>query len=236
MSISHVLSADDRFSATQATHSGRGWTTTPLSQDRRHQDGFGQSEPTVRFAANNEIYGEGDETQSFYKILSGVVRVCKFLSDGRRQIDAFHMTGDVFGFESGVKHRLSAEAVSDCAVICYRWKGVAALVAEDDRLTRHLFSHAMYCLERAQEHSLLLGCGNATQRLAAFLLEMADRNPRDDIINLTMTRQDIADYLGLTVETVSRTLSQFERDAVIRLRTARCIRLKNRAALRRLIS
>jgi len=193
----------------------------------------------LHFAPDQEIYTEGDEAKSFYKVESGVVRTCKFLNDGRRQIDSFHVTGDLFGFEAGTEHRLSAEAVSDCTVIPYRRRGLEALAMTDARLARQLFSHAMQCLERAQEHSLLLGRRSAAQKLAAFLLQMADRRgdaPDDEVVDLAMTRQDIADYLGLTIETVSRTLSQLERDAVIALPTARRIRLRSRMALQNLNS
>jgi CRP/FNR family transcriptional regulator, nitrogen fixation regulation protein len=227
-----TVSADHGFSTAQAALSGMPWTTSS-AQDRLDRSSAVQCGPLLHFAANGEIYCEGDEAKSFYKVLSGVVRTCKFLNDGRRQIDAFYGAGDVFGIEVGLEHRLSAEAVADCTVVSYRRRNLETLATTDDRLARHFFSYAMQCLERAQKHSLLLGRRGATEKLAAFLLEMADRNPEDEVIDLAMTRQDIADYLGLTIETVSRTLSQLERDAVIALPAARRIRLKNRAALQR---
>jgi CRP/FNR family nitrogen fixation transcriptional regulator len=189
------------------------------------------SGPVLHFTADGGIYGEGDETRSFYKIVSGVVRTCKFLSDGRRQIDAFHVAGDVFGFEMGAEHRLTAEAVTDCSVISYRRRGAEMSAASDDGLARQFLSHAMRSLERAQEHSLLLGRRSAQQKLAAFLLDLADRGPDDDMVELAMTRLDIADYLGLTIETVSRTFSQLERDDMIQLVSIRRIRLKDRGGL-----
>jgi CRP/FNR family transcriptional regulator, nitrogen fixation regulation protein len=104
----------------------------------------------------------------------------------------------------------------------------------DDRLAAQFFGYAMQNLQRAQEHSLLLGRRSASQKVAAFLVEMGDRAACDHIIDLAMARQDIADYLGLTIETVSRTLSNLERDAIISLPTARRVCVKKGQALLRL--
>jgi CRP/FNR family nitrogen fixation transcriptional regulator len=196
------------------------------------ESGAGAS--VLHFAPDTEIYAEGEAATSFYKVVSGVVRTCKFLSDGRRQIDAFYGTGEIFGFEAGAEHKLSAEAVSDCTVVPYRRRGFEGLAERDDKVAGQLFSFAMRCLERAQEHALLLGRRSAAQKLAAFLLEMADRQPAGTTIELPMTRQDIADYLGLTIETVSRTLSQLERDGVIALPSARRVCVRDARALRHL--
>jgi CRP/FNR family transcriptional regulator, nitrogen fixation regulation protein len=195
-------------------------------------DGFELSGVVMQVAADRQIYAEGDEARCFYKVVSGVVRTCRFLSDGRRQIDAFHMEGEVFGFEAGTDHRMAAEAVSDCTVIAYRRRGLETMVFQDDRLGRWFFSHAMTCMDLAREHSLLLGRGSAAQKISAFLLEFARREGCESTVELAMSRQDIADYLGLTIETVSRTLSQLERDGVIALPSARRVALKDRAALR----
>jgi CRP/FNR family nitrogen fixation transcriptional regulator len=183
----------------------------------------------THFAADQEVYAEGDEARSFYKVVSGVVRTCRFLSDGRRQIDSFHVAGDVFGFEAGADHRLTAEAVSHCSVIAYRRRGLETMIVQDDRLGRWFFSHAMTALARVREHSLLLGRSSAAQKIAAFLLEIEGHD--GNLVDLAMSRQDIADYLGLTIETVSRTMSQLERDGIISLPAARRIVLKDRRAL-----
>jgi len=190
--------------------------------------------PVLNFAQNRDIYEEGDEADIFYKVVSGVVRTCKFLGDGRRQIDAFHIAGDLFGLEMRHSHSLCAEAVSGCTVISYRRRGIEALAANDEVLSRQLFLYAMRNLARAQEHSLLLGRGSAVEKVAAFLIEVSEPMPDAKVISLAMTRQDIGDYLGLTVETVSRTFSQLEREAFIELPSARQIWVKDRDALRRL--
>jgi CRP/FNR family transcriptional regulator, nitrogen fixation regulation protein len=192
--------------------------------------------PVLHFAQDRDIYSEGDNADVFFKLVSGVVRTCKFLSDGRRQIDSFYVAGEVFGLEAADAHSLCAEAVSDCTVISYRRRGLEALAANDHALSRRLFSHAMKNLARAQEHSLSLGRRNAVEKIAAFLVDLFEKAPDAKVITLAMTRQDIADYLGLTMETVSRTLSQLERDAFIELTTARQIRMKDRTALRGLNS
>ena len=197
-------------------------------------DGLELSGVVMHIAADRQIYAEGDEALRFYKVVSGMVRTCRFLSDGRRQIDAFHMEGEVFGFEAGPEHKMAAEAVSDCTVIAYRRRGLETMVFQDDRLGRWFFSHAMTCMELAREHSLLLGRGSAAQKISAFLLEFARREHCDSTVELAMSRQDIADYLGLTIETVSRTLSQLERDGTIALPAARRVVLKDRRALRAL--
>ncbi len=204
--------------------------------DRRETGGGAHSGQVLHFAPDSEIYGDGDENVSFYKVLSGVVRTCKFRSDGRRQIDGFHLAGEIFGFDAGSRHRLSAEAVCDSAIVAYRWRALESSGEIDDRLAGQFFGYAMQNLQRAQEHSLLLGRRSAAQKVAAFLVEMADRATSDQVFDLAMARQDIADYLGLTIETVSRTLSILERDDVISLPTARRVCVKNNQALRRLSS
>lgn len=233
MSVSLGVAAKPGQVAPLAPFSTLPWTMPAEPQDRQS---FELSGVVMHFAADRPIYAEGDEARSFYKVISGVVRTCRFLSDGRRQIDAFHMAGEVFGFEAGSDHRMSAEAVSDCTVIAYRRRGLEAMISQGEGLGRWFFSHVMNCLALAREHSLLLGRGSAAQKISAFLLEAADRQNNDPFVDLAMSRQDIADYLGLTIETVSRTLSQLERDGTIRLPTARRVELKDRRALRALNS
>jgi len=185
----------------------------------------------VNIAEGREIFAEGGDTDVFYKVISGVVRVCKFLSDGRRQIEAFHVAGEVFGFELGAERLLSAEAVSDCTLVCYRRRSVESLAQKDQGISQQLFQYAMQNLAQAQGHSLLLGRRGAAEKVASFLLNWAGHSSDKRVAHLAMTRQDIADYLGLTIETVSRSLSQFERDGVILLANTREVRLRNVEAL-----
>ena len=186
-------------------------------------------------AQDRVIYGEGDAANFFFKVALGVVRTCKHLSDGRRQIDDFYVPGDVFGLEAGADHSLSAEAACACSIISYRRHDLATLVS-DNELSYQFFCYAIQRLARAQEHAILLGRRRAVEKVAAFLIAWAAYSPMKNIIILEMTRQDIADYLGLTIETVSRKLSQLEQKAFIELPTARQIKLKDRTGLRNLSS
>jgi len=185
----------------------------------------------VQIAEGREIFAEGDDTDVFYKVISGVVRVCKFLSDGRRQIAAFHVVGDVFGIELGTERELAAEAVNDCTLVVYRRRSIELLAAKDEAVSRQMFQFAMLNLSQAMGHSLLLGRRGAAEKVAAFLLDWQARSARQDVIHLPMTRQEIGDYLGLTIETVSRSLSQLERDGVIALPNTRDVRILNADAL-----
>jgi CRP/FNR family nitrogen fixation transcriptional regulator len=219
----------------KAAPSGAHRTVQPFS-DRLETGGSAYGGEVLHLAADSEIYGDGDESTSFYKVLSGVVRTCKFRRDGRRQIDAFHFPGEIFGFAASARHLFSAEAVCNCAVVAYRWRAFVTAGEIDDRLLGQFFVYAMQSLRRAQEHSLLLGRRSAPQKVAAFLIDMADRAASGQIIELAMARRDIADYLGLTIETVSRTLSTLERDAIVSLPTARRVCVRNGQALRRFSS
>jgi CRP/FNR family nitrogen fixation transcriptional regulator len=232
MSASVSLHANHGFAAAQAASALL--RRNPAMPDQFFSNTAAPGAPAMRFAADEEIYAEGDAAASFYKVEQGVVRVCKYLSDGRRQIDAFYTAGDVFGFEAGETYGFGAEAVTHCTLTPYRRSGLERMVAGNDAMALKLFSYAMLCVQRSRAHALLLGRGSATQKLAAFLGEMFATKPSDEAIELAMTRQDIADYLGLTIETVSRTLSQFERDGIIKLATSRRINLKNRTMLRQL--
>ena len=185
----------------------------------------------VRFAEGHEIFAEGDAPEAFFKVVTGVVRVCKFLSDGRRQIEAFHVAGEIFGLELGEDRLLCSEAVSDCTLVSYRRRSIETLAQNDENITRQLFRYAMQNLAHAQGHSLLLGRRGASEKMASFLLSQAEHSADGRTVTLAMTRQDIADYLGLTIETVSRSLSLFERKGVIALANTRELRLENVEAL-----
>ena len=187
----------------------------------------------MSFARNAEIYGEGEPADYLYKVVSGAVRTSKVLSDGRRQIGAFYFPGDTFGLETGDEHAFSAEAISDCKVLVIKRSAVVGLAARDNEVARQLWTLTSRELRRVQDHILLL-IKTAEERVVSFLLEMAARRPGANAVELPMSRQDIADYLGLTIETVSRTLSQLEDTAAIELPSSRRIVLRNRTALGRL--
>jgi CRP/FNR family nitrogen fixation transcriptional regulator len=186
-------------------------------------------------AKDEPVFAEGDRAAFFYKVVSGAIRTSKLLSDGRRQIDAFHLPGDIFGIESGDEHRFTAEALGSATVIAYRRCGLETLASADAAFSRQIVAAMMRSLERAQDHMLLLGRKSAMEKIATFLLDMAERFAGTDHVDLPMSRTDIADHLGLTIETVSRSLTQLERGGVIELPAhRRTILLRNKAALRHL--
>ncbi len=185
----------------------------------------------MKFCRNREIYGEGEPADYVYMVVSGAVRITKLLSDGRRQIGAFHLPGDAFGLDPRGEHRFAAEAIEDTVVLIVKRTALENLAERDSQIARELWSITARDLQRAQDHMLLLGRKTAQERIAAFLLEMATRARSGNLVELPMSRQDIADYLGLTIETVSRTLTQLENSAAIGLATSRRIQLRDRAAL-----
>ena len=185
------------------------------------------------FVRNAEIYGENEPAEYLYKVVNGCVRTYKVLNDGRRQIGAFYLPGDMFGLEVGDMHSFSAEAIVNCKVLVIKRSALISLAARDNEVARKLWTMTAGELQRVQAHILLL-IKTAQERVAGFLLEMAARVPAGNEIDLPMSRQDIADYLGLTIETVSRTLTQLESIAAIAVPTSRRIVLRNRAALNRL--
>jgi CRP/FNR family nitrogen fixation transcriptional regulator len=188
---------------------------------------------SMSFARNEEIYGEGEPADYLYKVISGTVRTYKILADGRRQIGAFYLAGDVFGLETGEEHAFSAEAIADAKVLVIRRSAVVALAQRDNDVAHQLWALTTRELRRVQDHALLL-IKTAQERVVGFLLDMAERARAGNEVELPMSRQDIADYLGLTIETVSRTVTQLTMTAAIEVPSSRRIVLRDRAALRRL--
>jgi CRP/FNR family transcriptional regulator, nitrogen fixation regulation protein len=187
----------------------------------------------MSFSRNTEIYGENEPADYLYKVVSGTVRTYKIFDDGRRQIGGFYFAGDVFGLELGEADQFSAEAVDNCVVLLVKRSALVALADRNGDTARQLWSFTAGELQRVRAHMLLL-IKSAEERVACFLLEMADRLSTAESVELPMSRQDIADYLGLTIETVSRTLTHLEAKAAIALPTSRHIVLRNRKALIRL--
>jgi CRP/FNR family transcriptional regulator, nitrogen fixation regulation protein len=189
----------------------------------------------MRFARKAEIFGEDEPADYLYQVVSGAVRTYRMLDDGRRQVIAFYLPGDIFGFEAGDVHLSSAEAISESQVLVVKRSSVMARAEHEKDLSRQLWTLTVSELQRVQQHSLIL-IKNAEERVAGFLLEMATRSSVGVAIELPMSRQDIADYLGLTIETVSRTFTQFVQSGLIALEGSRRVRFRNRAALNRLNS
>jgi CRP/FNR family nitrogen fixation transcriptional regulator len=188
---------------------------------------------SMPFARNMEIYGENESAEYLYKVVSGVVRTYKVLNDGRRQIGSFYLPGDIFGLEFGGEHTFSAEAVADSKIQVIKRSAVIALAARNKEVARQLWRMTATELQHAQDHIMLL-VKTARERVVGFLLEMAERNLGASEFDLPMSRQDMADYLGLTIETVSRTVSQLENSGAIAVPTSRHIVLRHRDALNRM--
>jgi len=183
------------------------------------------------YKRDEEIYGEGEPADYVYQVMSGSVRSYKLLSDGRRQIGAFHLPGDVFGLESGANHRLTAEAIVDTTVRLVKRRSLEQAAGTDVLVARNLWTMTAGDLRHAEDHMLLLGRKTAIERVATFLLEMDRRLAVTGMMALPMCRRDIADYLGLTLETVSRTLSQLHSQGILGFSGARQIVLRNRQRL-----
>jgi CRP/FNR family nitrogen fixation transcriptional regulator len=187
----------------------------------------------IDYDRNGEIYGEGERAEYVYKVVTGAVRVYKVLDDGRRQINGFYFSGDIVGIEAGEEHQFSAEAVAKSRLLVVKRSTLVALAARQSGIASDLWSVTARELDHVQSLMITLGRKNAQERLAAFLLEMAKR-VRNMTIELPMSRQDIADYLGLTIETISRTFTQLESERAIDLPTSRRVILRNHGALARL--
>ncbi len=201
----------------------------------RHGAAIDDPYGTARLFERDEvIFWEGDPATSFYQVAAGAVRSCKLLDDGRRQIVAFHVVDEIFGIECSQEHQVCAEAINPSNIVAFPQISVDALARCSSRTARDVLASALLSLERAQRHTIVLGRKLAPERIATFLLDMADR-VQSDSFELPMSRMDIADYLGLTTETVSRTLTQFAREALIQISSAkRGIVLRDKPALRRL--
>jgi CRP/FNR family nitrogen fixation transcriptional regulator len=184
------------------------------------------------YRKDEEIYGEDEPAEYVYQVISGSVRSYKLLSDGRRQIGAFHLPGDVFGLESGTIHRLAAEAIVDTTVRLVKRRSLEQAATVDVNVARKLWAMTAGDLRHAEDHMLLLGRKTAMERVATFLLEMDRRLSVTGMMALPMCRRDIGDYLGLTLETVSRALSQLHGQGVLVFSGARQIVLRNRQRLR----
>ena len=188
-----------------------------------------------RFDRNATIFSEGDDAAYSYKVITGAVRLSKIMSDGRRQIAEFALPGDFFGIDWLEEYALTAEALCDVTVVRFG-RGRLAQLGDDNREARaEIFSTLRHDLWAAQNHLVILGRQSALERVASFLVQLIERNRSNDktTIELPMTRLDIADYLGLTIETVCRMLAKLKQKSIIDIPNRHAINVPNLAALRR---
>jgi CRP/FNR family nitrogen fixation transcriptional regulator len=198
-------------------------TFESVGQEVRRAPAWTQPRVTF-FPAGSEIYAQGEKVGGIHLVEFGVVRVYRLLADGRRQISAFHLAGEMFGFEAEATHHFFAESINATGIRTFR-PSVGADLSHD------LLPYALRGMTRAQEHLLVLGRQNAIERLAAFLIDMSERQGDLSPVELPMSRQDIGDYLGLTIETVSRVLSKLRQKGTIRLLGPRSVEIVRREAL-----
>lgn len=182
----------------------------------------------LTFRQGEEVYAQDEDADLIYRLVRGAVRTSHLLVDGRRQIGDFYYEGDVLGVEMTSTHRFSAEALGDCEVLAIRRSGSAAYDA--GQFDRMIWRATATELGRAQSHMLLLGRATACERVARFLLDIAARF-RGEIVTLPMSRQDMADYLGLTIETISRMLGRLQAEGLVEFVGARRYRIRRHGAL-----
>jgi CRP/FNR family transcriptional regulator, nitrogen fixation regulation protein len=169
-----------------------------------------------KYPRGSEIFGEAEPADYVYQIREGAVRTYKLLSDGRRQIGAFHLQGDILGVENGEVHRFTAEAIVNTTVWIAKSRGLFAGLAKGDiPAANHIRDLVTRTLEHIENHLLLLGRQTALEKVATFLLEIDRRLQQPEVMILPMIRRDIADYLGLTLETVSRSLSTLRDEGIV---------------------
>ena len=187
----------------------------------------------IRFARNTTIFNDGDDAAYTYKIVSGTVRLCKHTSNGRRQIADFLLAGDYFGFLQLGTYSFTAEAVSDVVVIAYPQRQIEQLSNAMPSMSQRLLTLLSQRLLGMQDHLVMLGRQAAKERVASFLLLLAERSDAEEgeAFETPMSRQDIADYLGLTIETVCRALSDLKRARLIAIPNVHQIVIHDRDAL-----
>lgn len=181
------------------------------------RDAMEASGQRLTFAKGDELFVEGDPADFFYRIIYGSVGSSKLLSDARRQIDSFYLAGDIFGFEPAEDYGVTATALEDTKVLAVPRLCFRDVMHDDPALAEQLVSAMSSSLQRAREHMLLLARKTPQEKVAMFLLEIAKRLKNSTRITLPMHRADIADHLGLTKETVSRTMTRMARDGLIGL-------------------
>jgi CRP-like cAMP-binding protein len=207
--------------AQSAQPPGRGFASKPVS----HRPKTSVSEianqrkigAVMNVARGKTIFSDGEDAEYSYKVIEGAVRLSKVMLDGRRQIAEFALPGDMFGFEYGDSYALTAEAITPVVIVRYHRTHIERLGDEFSDIRQELIAHLRHGWRSAQAHLVMLGRQSARERVAAFLVLLASHRgvAPGQALELPMGRQDIADYLGLTIETVCRTLTDFKATRVI---------------------
>jgi CRP/FNR family nitrogen fixation transcriptional regulator len=215
----------------QATVRTYGVTRTPAAP---RPPNLMQSLGTLRrYGADETVCSQSETADYWYQLAGGAARKFTQMSDGRRQIVDFLLPGDLFGFHAGARHDCSVECVvRNTTVVRYQRPRMESLMESDPQLARRVREIAFESIDRMLSRAILLGCGRASERVGGFLLEMADRRiETDGTVALPMSRYDIADYLAIAVETVSRSLTTLRYRQVIAFLDTRHFCIVNRKAL-----
>lgn len=206
----------------------------PVTRCEVHKAFAQSSGASMRFNAGEDIFCQDETADRAFRIVEGTVISYRLLSDGRRQVTGFHLPGDYLGLEASIDYSATAEAISAVTVTAVRRSGLSALAATDNGLARDLWRMSAEAFQRSQNHAMILARQSATERVVAFLLDYADRVGAETVVDLPMSRQDLADHIGLALHTVSRTLSHLEADGLIQARSSRHVRLVRRDRLERI--
>ena len=188
-------------------------------------DTFDEDAATQSFAAGRELFRQAEPSYKVFRVRAGAVATYRLFSDGRRQVMSFYLPGDFIGLEAGVEYSATAVALTPATVDVMRRSELSDLASTDTDLSRALWHVSLQAVHRSEEHALVLARHGAVERVVAFLVDFAARTGAGPAFELPMTRQDLADYLGLTIHTVSRTLSQLETAGLIEARSSRVVRL-----------
>jgi CRP/FNR family transcriptional regulator, nitrogen fixation regulation protein len=189
----------------------------------------------VRYHRNNVIVCEGDPTDYMFLVVSGTVRTCRTYETGTRSIIAFYLPGDLLGWTNAAKHSLSVEAATD-AIILFLKRSVLLSVASQERgFANTLLAATTNELLRTQEHAMMIS-RSAQCRVAKFLTDLWMRLGKTTCLDIPMSHQDIADHLGLTIETVSRVITNLERAGLVRRVSPQKLILQNQLALKHMLN
>ena len=239
MAMTHTAARSDTFQA-------KSWPrpafvaplerTSPVSNLSNDLRALHASSTRQHFERNEAIFCEGDPADRLYRIVSGTVRLCRHTAGGRRHIAEFAFPGDLIGLAEGPQHSLSAEAVSAVIVTTFKRSALDQLAGANPSVRSNLCSQFSANLLDARQQLFVLGCQNAKERLASFLLRLMKRTQTEagEILNLAMGRLDIADHLGLTIETVCRVLAALKSERIVIVPTPHQLIVSNGAALRAL--
>ncbi len=183
-----------------------------------------------RWPRDQDIVHQDESTDDLYCVISGAVRQCLVRPDGRRQIVDILLPGDFFGFSSLGTHRLAAQAVvEDTIVASYAWRRIEAAADSNPQVAREIRQRLCQTIARLQEHLLVVGTMRAHEKVRAFLAYMSERLPetREDGMLLPVSRYDMADQLGISVETVCRAMTELKSTGAIQLGSPRKVRMSD---------